>query len=59
MSIFAYHLPTFSDTKTMDFLAIAIMLLFTALLFMTYGVPVLRESMGEQSLYNSNSIDAQ
>lgn len=52
-------MPTFSDSKAMDFLAVAIMLLFTALLFMTYGVPVLRESLGSQSLYNSNSIDAQ
>ena len=49
------------DKKAMDFLTIAVLLLFTALLFLIFGFPVLRRSLStSQSLFNSpTSIDAQ
>lgn len=49
------------EKKEMDFLVIAVLLLFTALLFLTFGFSVLRRSLGtSQSLFNNpTSIDSQ
>lgn len=52
---------TMNENKTMDFLAVMIVLLFTALLFVTFGFPILRNSLGvSQSIVNNpTSIESQ